>query len=333
MSNFVKNKIRLIPLAAGGVIFLALLYSLGPAAVLSSIAGGKPGYIIITSIFFMLPNFLRIYKWRLMMDRVAADITLTETVAVYFSSKFWGMVSPMRSGEVIPALVGVKENSCQGKLLSIILYDRMMETAQSLMVFFIFVFLFYKIFFNASAGFALAGISIVIAVFSVFLFSKSMGDRVLDLAVSTLSYFNKNRLTAYLSGKVEKLKKLADEFYKATRNYFNLGFSVYTLFLTFICWAFDMLFWLVLFKAFSVDIGIWLALASVMVFSIMAAFAPIPGGLGAAELPFVLILKKMGYTGEAGGIIIAARVLSAGYLTIAYNLSNHFKPANEAPGD
>ena len=159
-----------------------------------------------------------------------------------------------------------------------------------------------------------------------------MGDRVLDLTTSALLYFKRNRLAAFLRNKVEKLKKLADEFYKSTRN-FHLGFSVYMLFLTFICWAFDMLFWLMLFKAFSVNIGIWLALASIMVFTITAALAPIPGGLGAAELPFVLILNKMGYTGKAGGVIISARVLSAGYLTIAYALSNHFKPVSEAPGD
>ena len=333
MSNFAKNKIRLVPLAAGVLIFLVLLFSLGPMAVFTTIARAKPGYLFLTTGFFILPNLLRIYKWRIMQNRIGSSAGFSLITSIYFSSKFWGMVSPMRSGEVVPALLGSKGNSMRGKLLSIILFDRVIETAQSLMVFFMFFLLFYKVFFNASAGTALAGITVILLVFSFLLFSKASGEKILGITGSVLSNLGENRLTALLKGKLGKLKELLDEFYAATGSYFRLGFTLYVLVLTFVCWGFDMLFWLMLFKAFAVDISLWFVLASVTVYSVMAALAPIPGGLGAAELPFVLILKKMGYIGEAGGIILAARVLSTGYLALAYALSNRLRQPSEASID
>lgn len=333
MSNFVKNKIRLIPLAAGSLIFLTLLYSLGPGAVFSTIAGSKPAYLVLTSIFFVLPNLLRIYKWRIMQNRIESSTGFSAIVSIYFSSKFWGMVSPMRSGEIAPALLGNKGNSAQGKLLSIILFDRVIESAQSLMVFFIFFLLFYKVFFNANAGIALAGITAVLLIFSFVLFSKTSGEKALGIAGSIIGNLKEDRLSTILKGKFGRIKELLEEFYAATGRYFHLGFTLYVLAITFVCWSFDMLFWLMLFKAFAVNISLWLVLASVTVYSIMAALAPIPAGLGAAELPFVLILNKIGYAGEAGGIIIASRVLSTGYLALAYVLSNRLRRLSEAPID
>ena len=101
-----------------------------------------------------------------MRDRMRSPLTFSELSSAYFSSKFWGMVSPMRSGEVAPAFL---RGNKQGSLLSIILYDRVIETFQSLIVFTAIFFIFYGTFWDMRSGFVLAGIFAALGIFVFFL--------------------------------------------------------------------------------------------------------------------------------------------------------------------
>ncbi len=310
---------RYILPATGALIFIGVIYSTGIDATWQALSRVRPGWLIVTVIFYLMSAYLRIYKWTLMRDKMRSPLTFSELRAAYFSSKFWGMVSPMRSGEVAPAVL---RGSKQGSLLSIILYDRVIETSQSLIVFTVIFFLFYGTFWGLRSGFVLAGIFAALGVFVFFLVARKAAERVYGWADGLLVIIGGRRIAAALRRFLQGLTGGLDEFYKATGSYFAVRFSLYNLALTFVCWALDMAYWIALFKMMNVQTGLLITVASVMVYSLAAALAPIPGGLGVADLSFALVLEHFGYKVEAGALIVAARVIFASYVFLSYAATN-----------
>jgi uncharacterized protein (TIRG00374 family) len=310
-----------IPLIIGAAFFLGVLYSLGFSDTWQAVRTSNILFIALTAVFFVLPSYLRIYKWMLMRDRMGADISFSEISAVYFSSKFWGMVSPMRSGEVVPALAADGVGAKRGRLLSVILYDRVLETFQTAIVFVALFFLFYGMFFNVRAGFALAAIFVALGVFTFVLVTRRAGEKVFSFADGTLALLGGRKLASRIRVFLNTMKGEMDAFYSATESYFTIGFSLYNLLLTFICWALDLMFWVMLFKAMHMEAGLIIIVASVMVYSMMATLTPIPAGLGVADMSFALVLSRFGYAGEVGGIIVVGRLLAVVYNYLGYALS------------
>lgn len=315
----IKGRIELAAFLAGTLIFLGVIYSLGLKDTWNALLRARFSWFFLTVVFYLAPAYLRIYKWVLMRDRMGSSLTFSELSAAYFSSKFWGTFSPMRSGEVVPA---VFRGERHGKLLSIILYDRVVETFQSLIVCVFIFFLFYGTFWGMKSGFALAGIFAGLGVFAFLLLVKEAGERVMGWADAGLALIGGRKLAAALRRFLRGLTGGTDEFYKATRSYFTVGFSTYILFLTFLAWVFDIAFWVVLFRMMNIHTGLLVTAASVMVNFLAAALSPTPGGLGVADMGFAFVLRHFGYIGEAGGIIILSRILTLGYLYIGYALSN-----------
>jgi uncharacterized protein (TIRG00374 family) len=314
-----KSWANMAALAAGALIFLGVLYSLGLEATWQALSRVRPGWLVVTVVFYLLSAYLRIYKWTLMRDRMRSPLTFSELSSAYFSSKFWGMVSPMRSGEVAPAVL---RGNKQGNLLSIILYDRVIETFQSLIVFTVIFFLFYGTFWGMRSGIVLAGIFAALGVFVFFLVVRKAAERVYGWADGFLVIIGGRRIAAALRRFLQGLTGGLDEFYKATGSYFAVRFSLYNLFLTFVCWALDMAFWIALFRMMNVHTGLLITVASIMVYSLAAALAPIPGGLGVADLSFAIVLEHFGYKGEAGALIVAARVIFTCYVFLSYAATN-----------
>ena len=300
-----KSWANLAALAAGALIFLGVLYSLGLKEIWQGLSRVRPGWLLVTVVFYLLSAYLRIYKWTLMRDRMRSPLTFSELSSAYFSSKFWGMVSPMRSGEVVPAFL---RGNKQGNLLSIILYDRVIETFQSLIVFTAVFFLFYGTFWGMRSGIVLAGIFAALGVFVFFLVARDAAERVYGWADAVLVIIGGRKIAAALRRFLQRLTGGLDEFYKASGSYFTVRFSLYNLALTFACWALDMASWVALFKMMDVQTGLLITVASIMVYSLAAALTPIPGGLGVADLSFALVLGHFGYKGEVGALIVVARL-------------------------
>ncbi len=314
-----KKNLSRIALAAGALIFLGVLYSLGLKETWQALSRIRPGWLIVTVVFYLLSAYLRIYKWTLMRDRMRSPLTFSELSSAYFSSKFWGMVSPMRSGEVAPAVL---RGNKQGNLLSIILYDRVIETFQSLIVFTAVFFLFYGTFWGMRSGIVLAGIFAALGIFVFFLVARDAAERVYGWADAALITIGGRKIAAALRRFLQGLTGGLDEFYKATGSYFAVRFSLYNLFLTFVCWAFDRACWIALFRMMNVQASLLITVASIMVYSLAAALAPIPGGLGVADLSFALVLAHFGYKVEAGALIVASRVILSGYEFLGYAATN-----------
>jgi len=302
-------------LAAGFAIFVAMIYYLGPAEVFRVLKGTDPLYLAATLPVFLLSNFLRLHKWRLMRDRMGSSLEFGRLTGAYFSSRFWGMVSPMRSGEALPALLNQEH---RGGLLSIVLYDRVIETFQTLIVFGGMFFMFYGVFFKAGAGIGLVGILAVLAAVVFVIFRKDAGEFLFSLADRVLGMLGGSRPVNALKRIMDVLRNDMEVFYAATSRYFSIGFTSWLLFLTFVCWGLDVTQWVVIFRALGMDVSIGVAVAVVVITSMVAALAPIPGGLGMADLSFVLVLGHFGYTVEAGGAIILVRLLGSSYVFLCY---------------
>ena len=315
-----KGKRGFLSLILGVAVFAGILYSVGFGNTWRAFTGARFGYIGLTLLFFALGSFTRLYKWLLMRDRTEADIGFSEMNGMFFFSKFWGLVSPMRSGEVAPALFDRGDAARRGKLLSIILYDRVLETCQSLIVFVVVFFLLYGKLFDVNAGYALAGITAALALFVFVLLSREAGERVFGMADAALAMFGGRRAARKLRAFLDGVKGSMGEFYAATRSCFTPWFSIYNLSLTFVAWGFDLAFWVVMFKAFSINTELLVTVTSVIVYTMVAAVAPTPNGLGVSDLSFVLILGHFGYSGEVGGVIILSRVLVLGYTFLGYLL-------------
>ena len=305
--------------ATGALIFIGVIYSIGLGATWQTLSRVRIGWLIVTGIFYLISAYLRIYKWTLMRDRIHSLLTFPELRSAYFSSKFWGMISPMRSGEVAPVFL---RGNKQGNLLSIILYDRVIETFQSLIVFTAVFFLFYGTFWGMRSGFVLAGIFAALGVFVFFLVAREAGEKVYTWADGLLVIIGGRKIADAFRHFLKGMTGGLDEFYKATGSYFTVRFSLYILTLTFVCWALDMACWIALFKTMNVQAGLLITVASIMIYSLAAALAPIPGGLGVADLSFALVLEHFGYKVEAGALIVASRVIFPSYAFLGYAATN-----------
>ncbi len=305
--------------ATGALIFIEVIYSIGLGATWQALSRVRPVWLLAAGMLYLMSSYLRMYKWTLMRDRIRSSLTFSEIRSAYFSSKFWGMVSPMRSGEVAPVFL---RGNKQGSLLSIILYDRVIETFQSLIVLTAVFFLFYGTFWNIRSGFVLAGIFAALGVFVFFLVARNAAERVYVWADAALVFIGGRRIAAALRNFLRGLTGGLDEFYKATGSYFAVRFSLYNLFLTFVCWALDMACWIALFKMMDLQASVLIMVASIMVYSLAAALAPIPGGLGVADLSFALVLEHFGYKGEAGALIVAVRVILPSFIFLTYAATN-----------
>ncbi len=310
-------------LAAGSAIFLALIYYLGPAEILRVLKNTRLGYLAATLPAFALTSYVRLYKWKLMRDRMGSKISFAELSGVYFSSKFWGMVSPMRSGEALPALLNAEQ---RGRLLSIVLYDRIVETFQTLIVFGGLFFLFYGIFFEAGTGVALSGILLVMTLAVFIVLDKRAGEGVFLAIDKCLGLLGGSRAVNRLKRITAVLRNDMESFYAATRSYFSVAFTSGMLMLTFVGWGLDMVMWLLLFKAVGADVTLWVAVAGVVVTAMAGSLSPVPGGLGVADLSFVVVLGYFGHTVEAGGVIILARVFFSLYIYLGYAIFGRLMP-------
>lgn len=314
---------RLLALIAGAAVFSGVIYSLGLRETLAALAGARWGYAALTVLFFAGASYVRLWKWLLMRGRTGAGFSFAEMNGVFFFSKFWGLVSPMRSGEVAPAFIRGGGDGGRGGLLAVILYDRVLETLQSLIVFVALFFLLYGEFFNVGMGYALAGVALALGVFTFFILSKRAGECAFAWSDSALSLFGGMRPARALKSFLAGVKGGLEGFYSATRSYFSPAFSLLLLSLTFAAWALDMGFWFALFKAFNINTSIVITIISVVAYTMVAAISPTPNGLGVSDLSFALILRHFGYSGEVGGLIIVSRLLVLGYTFLGYMLFAH----------
>ena len=327
-----KGSKRVFALIAGAAVFVGVLYTLGFSKTMDALSHAHFGWVSLTLAAFAAGCAIRLYKWLLMRDRIGARASLREMNGMFFFSKFWGLVSPMRSGEVAPALFRGGDDPQRGKILSIILYDRVLETAQSLIVFASVFVLLYGRFFDIRSGYALAGVCTVLGLFVFVLLSREAGHKVFAFTDGALAIFGGRKLVRSLRGFLEGVRGGMDEFYASTRSCFAPGFSLLNLLLTFVAWGFDLLFWVALFRAFSIGTDLLITVMSVVVYSMVAALAPTPGGLGISDLTFALILSRFGYSGEVGGLIILSRALVLGYTFLGYALFAPRAAAREGMG-
>jgi uncharacterized protein (TIRG00374 family) len=306
-----------LALVAGFAIFAGLIYYIGPSDVARVLAGARYGYVLAAMCSIAAASFIRVYKWSMMRDRMGMDAPLPELAGMFFSSKFWGMVSPMRSGEAVPALL---DKGRRAGLLSLILYDRVVESFQTLIVFVCAFIVFYGSFFDAGAGLVLAGIVLVLLLATFLMVRKDAGEFAFSVMERVAG-----ALPAWLGRDTARRALLAveagmEEFYRAVGEFFSVGFTFSLLMVTFLAWGFEMGFWLGIFAAAGVDVPVTVSVAAVVVFSMISALAPIPGGLGAGDLGLAMVLGHFGYAAEAGGAILLSRVVTPAYLYGCYLL-------------
>jgi uncharacterized protein (TIRG00374 family) len=303
-------------------IFLGLLYALGPSATLRALGGVRARDVGATAALFVLASAVRIYKWSLLRTRAGVAITRGELTGVYFSSKFWGMISPMRSGEVAPVFLDERVAQQRAGVTAVILYDRVLETFQTVMVFFALFFAYYGVFFDLRTGYVLAGLAGALALAAALLYSPGLGERAFRVLEGGLARLGPRGRWPALAGAIDRGRGAMRDFYASTRECFTVGFSLGCLAITFLGWGFDILFFVVLFKALGIGTGLLTTVAAVVVYSMAAALAPVPNGLGVADLGLALILGRLGYSGEVGGLIVISRFLVLAYVFAGYLFFN-----------
>lgn len=313
-------------------VFAGTLLFLGPRDIWESLRGFHYPSLWLCLAVYCGASYLRIGKWILMKNRMAARLSPGEIQRIYFSSKFWGLVSPLRSGEIVPALLPPRREGDQARVLSIILYDRVLETFQTLVVSAALLVLLYGTFFNVGSIWVLAGLFAVLAVFTALLLSRRAGERLVAALGKVVARTGEGRVRRALGRVAEQAEAQMESFYGAMRSYFTPGFSLLALLLTFLCWGLDVLFWIVLFRAFGVDIGVPVMAAAVVIYSVAAAVVPVPNGLGFSDLTFAVVLGRFGYTGETGGLIVLSRVIIPLFSFLAYAFSR-FLPTRRGGED
>jgi len=306
-------------LVFGTLLFAGVIYYLGPAKLLDTLKGVRPGLLALSIVPFLGIHAVRIFKWKAILKRAELDFGAGELFAKYFSSQFWGMILPGRGGEAAPALFADRD---RGRVMSLIVFDRVIETVQTVMAISMLAMWL-------SGGHpSLTALAIMFTGFfllllmCIILFSRKVGTSVFGVFSRLAGMSTKGALASRLRGFMDSVTRELDDYYNTLGRYYSAGFVLYLLALTFVAWFGYVYWWVILFGSLGADVSVGVAASAMVAFTLIGAVAPLPGGgLGASDLGAVLVLGGFGMGEEAGGVIILYRVLNTAYLYASYLLS------------
>lgn len=300
------KKRYLFNILLGILIFGFLQYWLGIRESLDALYTSNGRYLALGVVAFVLSQAIRVAKWRLFHRVAGVSATGSRVAHFYFKLKFFGILTPGRVGEFLPALTSRR---AKGPLVSFTTFDRLTESMITLTI--------------AVAAFT----RLLHGVLSIDPLPVAIGGIAVIAGASYLCYRNEwmmglarrigNRLEPFRHWKpvarlLDSEKRVALEIRNLQRSFRKL-FAPRTLALilgiTMLAVAVDLLFWWCTFATVGMFLTPSRLIAAVAIFNVTGFFSPTPAGMGVADAAFVIFLRSVGVTGAFGTFVLLLRLV------------------------
>ena len=300
------KKRYLVNILLGVFLFAFLQYWLGIRESVDALLAADFRSLALACLAFLLSQAIRVIKWRIFFRQARIRTTMPQVSHYYFKLKFFGILTPGRVGEFLPAITSRRG---KGSLISFTTYDRLIESMTTLTV--------------AIVAFS----HLLKGVISIDLLPLALGLVAVIAGISYLCYRNEwmmglarrvgDRMERFRSWRpVERIldseKRIALEIRNLQRS-FRILFAplrtVLVLSITFLAVAVDLVFWYYTFLTVGIHLPPSLLIAAVAIFNVTGFFSPTPAGIGISDAAFVIFLRSAGIDGPFGTFILLLRLI------------------------
>lgn len=272
----------------GAIILCFLIFSIGLGDVLKELAKAEPKFIVIGFLLLCLLHGLRAIRWDVLLN----ELNLRDSAKVYFIGQAISEIAPMGSGEVAKILIAKRNHSvARNKTIVAAAVERFFDVAYLLVIATVgLMFLHY-----GEIGIINISIpTVLVLLFGLFLFKPDLIRKVTTVLGSV-----RNRWIVSFSEFVHSLQDSVKEFHEKNRSGLLWG-----LLLTMIAWMLDGLCHFYLILAFGYDLPLHHVYSIVAISWLLGSFTFLPGGLGAREGIYTLLLETQSIPKPVGLAII-----------------------------
>lgn len=267
-------KIRKILPIIGLVLFICLVYTIGPIKIINSFIDVKISYLILAFLILALSLFAFAFKWSLILKKQRIYLNYFYLLKLYIIGFFYGTITPARAGSLIRAYyIKDKVKKPFGECASSIVLERIMD----LFVIFIFAIigcLLLLNYFTAKVLFYVV-LTFVIFIVLIFFFINKRRSWWVFKGIYTIFIPKKFKST---------IKDSYDSFYS---NIPRLKKLIIPFLFTFINWIIVYIISYIIARSLSIKIPI-IYFIPLYAFSTIIAIIPITiAGLGTRELTLV----------------------------------------------
>lgn len=295
-----KKIYNIILVVLGFLILFFVFYKIGFLNVFSVFARASYLNLLFVFLFFSLSQLIRIKKWKMMSRIATLEVKTMEIANFYFHTRILGMITPFRSGEIIPTFLEKEKD----KFLSITLVDRFYESLTTIMITvmaFIFLFsgIFQKNFWPVIVFFVLILVLfyIIFTIESVYLFFRSL---VIRKKTFTENNFGK-RLVIFF-----------DKLFVVIKKTLGIKNSIILLIFTLTATIIDVIVFKYIFEVVNIHTDIFGAATAFSFLSLVNFISPTPSGIGIGDAGYLSFSDKIGFSNgsQIASFLILTRIVS-----------------------
>lgn len=282
------------------IILSAVLIFVNPQETFKEISKVKIEVILITFIIANLATFIRVLKWRFLLDNVKMkDLIPIQLLGITISN-----LTPGKSGEPTKSLLlKLKTGKSISSTLPSVIWERILDMLVLLLFGFIGIDIFMNKFGETYKLLALSSFYLFFA-FVVFLLFALKNKKIGTYIFKFLKKF-------YIFKNVDD--NFVKNFYSSTKiKYFNIFLSFI---LTILVWLLDgAIFFLISSSLTQNNLSV-IDFSSILSISIiMSLLSFLPGGIGGTEAIMILLLIYLGFSKPiAASTVLIGRAMTLGY--------------------
>ncbi len=317
---------RAIQIAAGLALFAYLQYALGIGRSVEAIRSARWSALLAGGAAFLLAHGIRLAKWAYFHRLAKIDASPGSVARFYFDLKLFGLVTPGRLGEFMPAFISAGK---KGTLVSLTTFDRIAESFVTL-VLALFAFAFVlKERDRLPLLPALLLVAFLLAAVVILLVRNEWMVGTARRAGGWLERFADNRFARKLLLRRGEIGREIEELRDSIRGLFRPPVAAVTLAITFIAVAADLLFWRWIFLSVGIDLSVGLLIGAVTLFNMSGFLSPTPAGFGVADALAVIFLRSAGKEGSFGSFLLLLRVVQFVFTVLPWILARSARAATE----
>ncbi|MCP3682794.1 MAG: flippase-like domain-containing protein [bacterium] len=276
-----------IPYALGLLIFIFILSRIDVPSTLDILLSTNIFYFLIAVLLLALMFIPKIIRWRYIMSLQGINYSFKDSLVMYSSALFFGLITPGRLGEIVKASYLKRDGHSIGKSVFSVIFDRLFDVLFLLIFGYIAMFFFaaqFKIHLYA-ISFSLV---FVIAAF-VFIILKK------DLTINILRWlFIRLIPSRYKDGVKENIK----EFYNGLKIFNKKTLGVIVM-LTFFSWVAYFVNAFLLAKSLNLNIDFFYFSLSIAIVALVTLIPITFVGIGTRDAALIFFLSIVGISTEA----------------------------------
>lgn len=309
-----KKRNNLILSILGIGVFAYVIYAAGFEEVLDTLSQTSIKYLLVVFIIFSVAQFTRTEKWMIMCRVMSLKTQRASLIKFYFHTRLMGLVTPFRSGEVVPSFF---EDRDKDKFFSLTVADRFYESLTTIIVITAALFFLFSDLFDRNAWFV---IGVMIAALALFYLIFSV-ESFYVFFKSVIQYPGKN------SSKKSFRKRFIvflDDVYLSISKALGVKVSLILFLITMAATLIDVLMFKYLFMAVGIDIGYADSAVAFSFLSLINFVSPTPSGVGIGDAGYLALATRLeiGSQAQIGSFLVLTRVYIVA-LALLYALIFH----------